>query len=411
MCISFGMMIGWPSGTYPKLLSKNSSIHITLDESAMIAGMLMNGYVISTPISGIQSLNSKYGQIIGAMLSITGWAILYLSTNVLHLCFSRFFIGIGSGIAIGKFKTYINELFIQEIITIINKSLLIFTILGITTSYIICNLVDLKTFAITSAIVSSVTLLTSLFLPNSPTDLCIKEKYEKAEKILKTIHGINYIEEGLNIVKRTIEFKNLNIIDVVKHKHTRNQLLILTFLIILQQFTGSPALIVYSQLIFTDLGYSNPELYSIIYIIIYLFATFIGINYMNQFKRKLILLISLIGTTSFAITHTIFLYYQIYYAFPKLLPFIMLLFYVFFHTIGLTIVPNLFIIDVFDKNCLNVINIFCIMSTYEFAVIVTKIFQVLYGTYGMHAGFFLFSTTGIIGIIIITLFFKETYKL
>lgn len=60
-------MLGWPCPTYPNLLKENEKprIVITWDQSAMIAGFLMLGNTLGTPLSSTNLIPTKYGLLLG----------------------------------------------------------------------------------------------------------------------------------------------------------------------------------------------------------------------------------------------------------------------------------------------------------------------------------------------------------
>ncbi|XP_044272745.1 solute carrier family 2, facilitated glucose transporter member 8-like isoform X3 [Tribolium madens] len=110
MCLPFGIMLGWPSPTYPTLIQPGAPVWISMDQSAMIAGFLMIGNTVSTPFSSIQRIGAKYGIIIGASLITIGWIVMWQARDVFWLLGSRFLIGAGNGFGTGQVKLYINEI-------------------------------------------------------------------------------------------------------------------------------------------------------------------------------------------------------------------------------------------------------------------------------------------------------------
>ncbi|CAH1967404.1 unnamed protein product [Acanthoscelides obtectus] len=86
ICIPFGLMLGWPSPTYPYLLNNvTSPILISMDQSAMIAGFLMLGNTIGTPLSATESLGPKYGVLVGLAAMTSGWFVMWQANNIYYL--------------------------------------------------------------------------------------------------------------------------------------------------------------------------------------------------------------------------------------------------------------------------------------------------------------------------------------
>lgn len=83
-CIPFGLMLGWPSPTYPTLvLQPDSPVPITLDQSAMVAGFLMFGISFGTIFSSKHvGLGPKYGIILGNVFIMLGWLIMWQAQDM-----------------------------------------------------------------------------------------------------------------------------------------------------------------------------------------------------------------------------------------------------------------------------------------------------------------------------------------
>lgn len=405
------MMLGWPAHTYPELLAPNSTIPITYDETAMIAGMLLTGFVVATPLTSLQSLNNKYCSIFGSLIIVTGWLTLYYATNVLMLCLSRLCVGIGTGFGKGKFLFYTQEFFNTNFNARITKGLVVFIGVGAFFSYVAGIYLSFYNFSLMAMFIPAVAFISFLLCPSSPRSLVRRNNQMEAEEILKMVHGRddNNIQDYMDNLEKMDEKESWNIFRIFKNSKTRKDLGLLTFIMTIQQCTGGPSYIVYCQIIFTSLGYGDSSpYYSILYIILFTLSTLLGLSFIHKYPRKIVLLLSLLGVSLTNTANMLFLYFGPQIQYFAFVPLIFMLLFVCFHTIGLTVVPLLLVNDLFEEPCRFTMNCYVKMYTFELAVIITKVFQVLFTYYDMSIAFGLFSAVAVFGLLVILCFFKET---
>lgn len=369
-------MLGWPSPMYPRLLSTNSVIPITLDQTALLAGMLMYGYALATPLGGIKYINHHTGFPLSSFIIFSGWTTMYFATNFTLLCVSRCLVGLGTGFGISKTKFYSKTLG-SKLKIIIPKYIPVFIGFGVLNSFVLGHFLTFRQFSIMAAFVAILILFISLFIPK------IDDKTESTEK-------------------------NSTIFDIITNKTELKSFFILVFVITIQQFTGGPSLIVYSQIVFKTFDYTHPYIYSIFYVLLFILQTYLGLRYMPNFNRKPVLLISLTGSIIALVGIALYLFFKPMLIYYKIVPVISMSLFVISHTIGLTIVPLLLVNDLFVEKSRYTINCFLQMYTVILAVIVTKIFQVFFTYYDMYVAFSFLASVGLFGFFTVCCFFKET---
>lgn len=403
-------MLGWPSPTYPSLLTPEGIIPITKDQSAMIAGMLMNGFVFSTPFAGCNCLGSKFGVLLGAALQLSGWLLMLSASDVLGLCGSRILIGVGTGYGIGKFKNYLKEICAPEEGALLTKYLPLFICTGVLISFCVGPFVTFKMLAVINAVIPGLCFVTFIVVPDTPPHLIQLKKVSNAVGVLRNIHGKECVDDEVAYIKHSLENKleNKSIFQILKNKYTRNSFITLIFLMTIQQFSGGPSLIVYSQIIFTEFNCLYPYLCSIVYAITFLISTGIGIRYIPNFRRKPVLLMSCFGCILTSASHAAYLYLKPENVFYTVIPFITMIMYAFFHTAGISSVTGLIVIDIFPTNARHTMMCVWNMYTAELAVVITKIFQVFFARYDMYVAFCLYTAVSIFGLVVIMLFLTET---
>lgn len=402
-------MLGWPSPTYPSLLTPEGIIPITKDQSAMIAGMLMNGFVFSTPFAGCDCLGSKFGVLLGAALQLSGWLLILGASDVLGLCASRILIGVGTGYGMGKFKNYLKEICAPDEGAMLTKCLPIFICIGVIISFCVGPFVSFKTLAVVNSVTPGLCFLTFSVVPDTPLHLFQLQKVSNAVDVLRNIHGKECVDDEVEDIKHSLENKieKRSIFQIIKNRYTRNSFITLIFLMTIQQFSGGPSLIVYNQIVFTEFKCLYPHLCSIVYAITFLISTGIGIKYVPNFRRKPVLLLSCLGCVLTSASHASYLYLKPENIYYTVIPFITMVMYAFFHTAGISSVTGLIVSDIFPTNARGTMMCVWNMYTAELAVIITKVFQVFYDRYDMYVGFCLYTTVSIFGLVVIMLFLTE----
>lgn len=375
----------------------------------MIAGMLMNGFVFSTPFAGSECLGSKFGVLLSAALQLSGWLLILGASDVLTLCISRILIGLGGGYGMGKFKNYLKEICDPEEGILLQKLLPLFICVGVLISFSVGPWVSFNTLAITNAVIPGLCFLTFIVVPDTPYHLFKQQKFNTAISVLQNLHGKQSVESEIEMIKNCVENKpeNKTIFQILGNSSTRSSFLVLMFLLTIQQFSGGPSLIVYSEIVFKEFKCIYPSICAIIYALAFLISTGLGIRYTPEFKRKPVLLVSCLGIILTSGSHAAYLYLKPENNYFTIIPFITMLMYAFFHTAGIATVTNLMVGDIFPSNCRYTMMCVWNMCTAELAVIITKIFQVFMARYDMYVGFCLYTGVGIFGFVVILLFLNE----
>lgn len=364
-------MLGWPSPTYPTLLKESSSIHITLDQSAMIAGFLMIGVSISTPFSSRSRFGYKFGILGGLCFILTGWIVMWRAKNIYYLLVSRLLVGIGFGYGQGQTKLYQEGTFEKDLIKNLKKVYYLYTVFGVILAFIIGPLVEFEEFSLICVCISGVVLAVTLVIKQKKRP-SVKEE-EKSE--IFTFKSI-FLDNG-----------------------RRQKFLIQASVIFFQQFTGFPATIVYSQIIFTELNTPHPEAFAITYILIFFFSNSVGIFYFQRSNIKILLLVSsaavLILITLLIVTLRLKL---------TTLSVILMYLYAFFHTVGLGTVPSRFLSEIFSSNFKDFMEKFSLIFFSILALIITKIFQLFYDRYSLSSAFCVFLLISLFSLLFVIIF-------
>lgn len=383
------MMLGWPCVAYPHLIFKEKPIKLTWDQTALVAGFLMEGNAIGTLFSSTNIIGSKAAVITSSFLQLIGWIIMLYYHNIFGLFVARCLVGFGHGYGIGQLKKYVKETNSKNIAKAICNYLPISTNFGVLLEFVIGSYVSYNWLPLYSAIVPTLCLLFFGIVTKS-------NKVHPAEKIPREMK----------------KESSRNLMIVITNKEVRVTLYLIFLLVFVQQYTGGPANIVYAQIIFAAGENSYPKLCSVIYGISNLVFSIITQIFSNNFKRKSNLITSCFLTLTFTTGMSLYFFFKEYLLEKSeqysWMPLILLVFFNFFHSFGLGAVPSYIVKD----RCSDFGEDFCMaFLTIHFsisAVLSTKFFQMLFTYYDMYIGYLLFVAVALFGLITITLFFKES---
>lgn len=368
----------------------------------MIAGFLMLGNVAATPFSTWSFLGTKYGMMAGQIFMIIGWLVLWQARNFYWLLASRFLIGIGNGFGLGQLKTYINEMCFKPGLALTFQKLInVYILFGIV---LVCGFgpfVHFRTLSVLGSLCCSACAVLTLFLPHSPAEYLRMDQETKTRDLLRTLTP--YDEEGeflrtKNCVE-TVE-THLTLGQILRKKHSRKNFVLLTCLIYFQQFSGAPATIVYGQIIFKALRTDRPEICALIYAIALLASTaFTTFVLLDNFNKKTLLLVSTIAVSIILAVNIYVIYFRYNESSWNYISFVLMLLYIFFHSIGLGAVPFAFLDSRFKKESKRTVSHYSWMLFSILALIITKIFQVLYERYEFYVPFCLFLCSSVLSVV------------
>ena len=409
-------MLGWPSPTYPYLLQSDiSPIPITLDQTPLIAGFLLEGNCVGALFSTSKLLSSKMSVCIAFCMQFFGWCVMFGASDIFGLMVSRMTIGFGHSFGTGQLKRYIKETCEPELAEVLSHYLPLGINVGVIIIYIIGTFVTFRNLAVFSAVIPAIGVITFGIIPKR-----LNRTTERRSTIIKNILNNTVILNIADIEKSLTgpevdeyKYKQLNIFQCLKETRIRNGLVLILLLVFIQQYTGATSNIIYCQIIFGSVGNPVPNICGITYATFFLLATFFSLKFCKDFPRKNNILIScaiIILTTGL-----MSLYYYLKHDLITMsehfvwAPLFILLLYNAFHTCGISTVPMYIIMEKIPKRGRNVAVKFQIIHFSISAVISNKIFQILYVQYDITISFAFWTVISAFGLISV-FFFMDDYN-
>ncbi|XP_004932337.1 facilitated trehalose transporter Tret1 [Bombyx mori] len=413
-----GTTVGWTSPTLPMLLSQESPIQTSEDQSSWIASiMILCSAASPIPASYLADrIGRKKTLLLAAVPYIIGWILVMLAANVPTIYASRLISGLGYGIAYTTAPMYLGEIASDEVRGAMATLITVMSKFGILSQYCIGPYVSMLGLASFNIALPILFVVTFSAMPESPYYYIKAGLKDEAELSLKKLRGKHFVRDELESMNSLVteNMKNKSRWkDLITVRGNKKGLIILLGIYFTQQFCGSTAIISYTQQIFDAAeGGLGPAESSILFGSVQLLTSAISSQLVDRLGRKPLLLISSCGV---AVTNIIIgAYFFIkdlnseYVVSVKFIPLVVILIFIFSYTIGLATVPFAITSEMFPTNIKSkatcVIQIFVALITFA----VTKLYQVVDSNLGTYVVFWGFAVMSVAGVIFILILLPET---
>lgn len=431
------MALGWNSPSIPKLLSEDSHIYITADDSSWIASLLEIGSVISA-IPAVWSMdrykrsNNLYNLIIlkdlfrrfgrkktftfGIIPIIIAWILKATATIVELIFVARILCGFTFGVCLCVMPMYLGEIAspiirgsLAIILTLMSKS-------GVLLAYSIGPFVSFQALAYISLTPCILFLIATLWLPETPYFLLGKNRSEEALVSLKKLRGHENVHNELERMSLAVQKSKDNtgkFNDLFHTRGNRRALIILIGLASIQMLCGSQAVLAYSQTIFKTIDTANnfnPSIISIILASVQLATVILCTLTVDRVGRRPLLLLSITGTTICNIIVGLYFFLDLTMDTTTFawLPIATIMVFIFCYNIGLPTVNLAILGEIFPTNLKAIAGLTYTIWTALLSFTVSKLFQVVSDGLGSHVTFWGFAVFGLIFIPFAWLLIPET---
>lgn len=330
---------------------------------------------------------------------ITGWVLMWQSRNIFWLLGSRFLVGFGNAYGTGQLKTYIGDTCDQDLKLNLIKCINVYVYLGIIIIFSVGPFIDFRDTSIACLSISIVIFFIILFLPRSPSELINDNKNINAKK---QNHNVNINKEIFKISDNDkSKQEQFGLFKLFADADLRVKFLIFAGIVFCQQFSGAPATIIYTQILFTESQCPYPQYLAIAYVVIFFICNVLGIYLMPKFNKRIVLLCSTFSVILLIIAKILVVYFEMNVNYWSYSSFVVLCLFIIAHTLGLGNIPFTLIPDLFPGSYRTTVTHFFIAFHSILALVITKIFQVLMTQYDVSVPFYLFLSISILALLLI----------
>eukprot|EP00026_Physarum_polycephalum_P005564 Phypoly_transcript_05599.p1 GENE.Phypoly_transcript_05599~~Phypoly_transcript_05599.p1 ORF type:complete len:390 (+),score=44.17 Phypoly_transcript_05599:205-1374(+) len=283
--------------------------------SAVLVGAMFGAYA-AAPLSDAKG--RRITILAGGVVFVVGAAIMWGSVDVWMLVAGRFVAGVGVGFASQGVPLYIAELsppnFRGALVSINQLSITV----GILVSYGINigfeNVERGWSYALGISVGPALVLtIGMIFLPETPYWLVMKNKEEKAIKVLQKLRKNGNVTNEINQMKASNESKSLlareegGWMDIISSGAMFKLQMIGLGIAVIQQSTGVNAINIYAPEIFIAVGFAtNASLLATVVVgVVKVASTVVALYLVDRLGRRLLLLV---GVFSFFFLLSLFLF-------------------------------------------------------------------------------------------------------
>ncbi|CAO1413721.1 unnamed protein product [Diamesa hyperborea] len=418
----------WLSPSLLYLQSSESHLQtgaITSEESSWIGALLCVGGFIGTIAFGFitEKLGKKVALMILVIPHMTSWTLIYFSTQVHHLYIARICAGITGGGTMRTVSLYVAEIAENNIRGILGSFFILAVNLGVLFSFIAGAYLDFFIVPLLMIVIPTTFIVALTFLPDTPQSLIIRNKPEDAWESMNFYRcsDTKFVNEDVKLefqlMVMSLTGKNSSLMDAVTIKDFMTKpalkgIFIGLSLMFLNQFSGCFAIITYTADIFKRSGsILSPNQSSIIVASIQLLGSYVALNLVDRFGRKILLGISSGGTGFFLGVLGIYSYLDhtlVDLSKVGFIPILSLSLAIFVASIGIITMPFIVLAEISPQKIRNACCTICMAFITVAAFIVLKIFPLMVSSVELYGCMFIFSAICFVGLLVIVLFLPET---
>ncbi|CAK1594669.1 unnamed protein product [Parnassius mnemosyne] len=414
-----GMNIAWPSPMLVKLRNATETPlyrPITEEEGSWIVSVGSICSIFSNIFLGmlLDSIGRKYCVILTCVPKMLICILYIFATDVWMLILGRALMGITDSLVFTVVPVYASEIASKGMRGALGTFLQIFSSLGIVISFSVGPFTSYSTFNIVFAAITLFTSVPLIFLPDSPYFLYSKGKNDEAIEVLQDLRGSKQLAmEEIAMYATSMNNEKVDKIKLLKSRVVLKSIAIVMILSAGSQLVGFNAVSFYLQTILISTKTNvMPEIASVIIGLIQLTASFCTTFLTERFKRKQILISTLlgmmVGLVGLGVFFKITEYTNEVSGFMNYLPLISLILVVFCFSAGMGSLTWVLTAELFDGPARAIGSSSSLIVSNIFLFLTTKYFSALTLSIGPAITYWLFSGACVITCLFIYFYIPET---
>ncbi|XP_054012729.1 facilitated trehalose transporter Tret1-like isoform X1 [Hylaeus anthracinus] len=414
--MSYGLFFGWSSPSLPLLLQEDSPVPLTRQESAWVAAIQTLGGSVG-PLLFVHIVNvigRKWSLLLTGVPGIVGWLMIAFATSAWELYIARFFHGLSSSCGYVVCMMYTGEISPASIRGVLTAALTVFGKIGVSFEWTIGPFLTVMELAMTSLSLSILFVVCTLWIPESPYHLMRRGRHQEAIHTLAQLRGTTNVSEEATAIEKSVELDLANdtgLRELLCVSGNRKAIIVVVTLVVVQQWSGSMAIMSYAQQILDTTKENNGKYITMILGAVQVVSTIIGMCLVDRFGRRLLLIVSAFGTFVSTTLVGLFFYLQDRQFDVDnilLLPSIGTILYIVSYTLGLAAVPFTMISEVFPTNVKalgsTIAMFFCNFTSF----CVTASYPRIADQFGLYTSFWIFSAISLAGVFFTYFYVPET---
>ncbi|CAH8331725.1 unnamed protein product [Eruca vesicaria subsp. sativa] len=409
---SFGVATGYTSGAEIGIMK---DMGLSIAEFSAFGSFSTLGAAVGALFSGKMAimLGRRGTMWVSNILCITGWLSIAFAKDVLWLDFGRISSGMGIGLISYVVPVYIAEITPKHVRGTFTFSNQLLQNAGIAMVYFCGNFLNWRMMALLGALPCVIQAVGLFFVPESPRWLAKVGTDKELENSLLRLRGrdadISREVSEIQLMTKMIDSDSKSSFgDLIQRKY-RHTLVVGIGLMLIQQFSGSAAVIYYASTIFRKAGFS-VAIGSTILGLFMIPKAMIGLILVDKWGRRPLLLTSAFGMSITCMLLGLAFALQKMQLLPELTPvftFICVTLYVATYAIGVGGLPWVIMSEIFPMNIKVTAGSLVTLASWSSSSIVTYAFNFLF-EWSTQGTFYIFGAIGGGAFLFIWLLVPET---
>uniref|UniRef100_H2Z9B4 Major facilitator superfamily (MFS) profile domain-containing protein n=1 Tax=Ciona savignyi TaxID=51511 RepID=H2Z9B4_CIOSA len=292
-----GYALGFSSPATRDFHVYEKELSVTIEESSWFGSMLVLSAIGGSILGGI--FTDRFGRKIVILLMLLtytgGWVAIGVAKSLVPLFIGRFLTGFALGTTLVVVPAYLVEVAPPFIRGGLGSFFSLLLAIGIAVAYAFGFYFRWRGLAHIGTIISSISFLICLWIPESPSWLVKHGKESAARKRLQFLQGGRKSEKEIfnEIENIAQDIRSTQVLEPRFYK----PLVVLVFLNAFQHLSGINVIIFYAHSIFRMANFHDESLPSLLVACIQVFALFVPLALMDRLGRRKLAFISGIGVT------------------------------------------------------------------------------------------------------------------
>lgn len=422
-----GSCIAWPSPVLKMMLHSDSPpFPLTAAECSWIVSLKNVGNILAPLPAGwlMGRAGRRTALLAAAAPFLVSWALVLVFEQAPYLYMARVLGGLGVGVAFTVAPIYLGEIADTEVRGALGTLLQGMMYCGILLEYVVGPYVSYYTLAAVSAAVPALFAVLFFFMPESPHWLLQRGRREEARKALRWLRGTDEqsVAAELGEMTRALELQQqqqakqggASVRDIVSSRGPRKALIIVVSLQVLKELSGNSAVVAYAaSTLQKGTGSPYSDEYVIAMGVVMFLATMACTQLVDRAGRRPLLLLSCAMSAAALSTAGLFFFLKNVGVDMSEATWLVvggLLAYAVAFPLGLSPIPAALLGELFPAHLKGTAACSAAVSLSVASLIVTKLYQVVEASLGMHVVYWAFGASCVGGAAFVATFVPETKR-